>query len=222
MSGERKQDVVKTGLLAMWGMATLILVFCVVLLVFEMIRQGQDPLDLSVLPDTPIPALPGSLPDAASTMQDVLIYFANEDGSRLASEPRKIVHSTEYTVSNCRAALEALIAGPSTTLTPLVSPDVKIRGVYLLEGNELVVDLSRDLELTHPKSAAAELLMVRGIVATLTQDGLRGSQETGVQRVRFLFEGSPQDAFPAHLDLSKSVQPDPAWLVPASAADDNG
>lgn len=222
MSGERKRDVVTTGLLATWGMATLVLVFCVVLLVFEMIQKGQDPLDMSILPDRPVPALPGSQPDAASTMQDVLVYFANEDGAQLSAEPRKLIHSAEYTVANCRAALEALIAGPSAPLTPLVSPNVKIRGIYLLEGNELVVDLSRDLELTHPKSATAELLMVRGIVTTLTQDVLRGSQETGVQRVRFLFEGSPQDGFPSHLDLSNPVQPDPAWLESAPATAGNG
>ena len=220
MSGERKRDVVRTGLLAAWGMATLVLVFCVALLVFEMIRNGQDPLDLSIGPGAQIPALPGSQPDTASTMQDVVLYFASEDGSQLASEPRKVVHSAEYTVANCREVLDALIAGPSSELTPLVSPNVKIRGIYLLEGSELVVDLSRDLELTHPKSATAELLMVRGIVLTLTQDGLRGSQETGVQRVRFLFEGSPQDGFPAHLDVSKSVEADRAWLEIAST--DNG
>ena len=68
-----------------------------------------------------------------------------------------------------------------------------MRGIYLLEDGELVVDFSGEIVSEHLRfsSAAMECLMIYGVVNTLTQDALRGPEDLPVRRVRFLFEGRP-------------------------------
>jgi hypothetical protein len=147
---------------------------------------------------------------------EVLLYFADEDGRLLVPETRRIEYR-DSTVENCRQVLEAVIEGSREGLAPVVSEATRVRALYLLDGGELVVDLSRELELGQPKSASSEALMIYGIVNALTQPALRSPSEkdAGVRRVRFLFEGSPpHESFPAHLDLGQPVGPDHRWILP--------
>ena len=91
-----------------------------------------------------------------------------------------------------------------------------MRSLYLLEGGELVMDFSIQLELEarKRKSASLEALMVYGIANTLTQPDVKGADEPAVSTVRFLIEGSaPRESFPAHVDLSGPVAPDTGWLA---------
>ena len=78
----KERELVRTALLAAWGMGTLVLVFSVVLLVYEMIQTGQDPLDLSALrPDS------RQAPDQqepSRTTREILLYFGAADGAGLA------------------------------------------------------------------------------------------------------------------------------------------
>lgn len=216
MKAPERHAYFRQVLLVTWGMVTLVLLFCVAILIYEMIQRGQNPLDIVEMPSPsesprPLEAL------ASGATEEVLLYFASAEGRGLAPESCRIPFSNE-TVDNCRQALVALIRGPRERdlYHPILSEATGVRALYLLEGGELVIDFSRELVVAHKnmKSTSLEALMVYGIVQTLTQMALKGPGDESVQHVRFLVEGAPpRDTFPAHLDVSEPVAPDRQWLV---------
>jgi spore germination protein GerM len=213
MSETTPANVVKTALFALWGMATLVLLFSVALLVYEMVKKGQNPLEFTILDEARRVTIPEAADVAEQETRGIQVYFGNASGSALVAESRRVMYSADHTLENCRTALDALINGPDTPeAVKTLSPDTKIRGIYLLEDGELAVDFSRDLETGHIPSVSAEMLMVQSIVTTLTQSALRGKDETVIRKIRFLFEGSPPgDSFPVHIDLSGPVSPKSDW-----------
>ncbi|MCC6143898.1 MAG: GerMN domain-containing protein [Candidatus Hydrogenedentes bacterium] len=217
MNPETQNEVIRKLFLSIWAMVTLILLFCVILLANEMIRQGQDPLGL-LQGDAPAETPTGPAPPPTPTttgQREVQLYFGSEDGAALVSERRRLV-LTEATAENCRIAIQELIAGPRDLHSAILPASAKVRAIYLLDSGELVVDLSRELLAEHSKfkSAALEGLMFYGIVDTVVQKGLVGEDGKSVKQVRFLIEGlPPQEAFPAHLDLSQPLSPDRRWIA---------
>ena len=195
---------------AMWAMFTLVLLFSVILLANELVRLGRNPLALpEALPDVPKPA------DEAESVEtrDIPLYFATTDGRLLAGETRPIAY-TSRTVENCRSALAALIKGPVTPLQPVLPPSVGIRGLFLLDSGELIVDFTESLQTDARKSASEESLLVYSVVNTLAQPSLKGEKDLQVRSVRFLIGGlPPSETYPAHLDLTVPVTPDPQWLL---------
>lgn len=211
--------VVKRAIFALWGMATLVLVFCVALLAVELARRGSTPSSSSNGADATATRVETESA-AGIAAGDVTLYFASPDGRLLVKEKRRL-DLTRHTVDNCRLAAEELIRGSRSGLQPVMPDSTKVRGLYLLQGGVLVVDLSRELELNLPRSASAEALMAYALVNTLTQPELRGrgANEPAVRRVQFLFEGSLQDAFPAHVDASEPIAPDAEWVLPDRSGD---
>ncbi|HPO14243.1 MAG TPA: GerMN domain-containing protein [Candidatus Hydrogenedentes bacterium] len=210
-----QQNVMRKLGLAVWSMVTLVLLFCVILLINEMFKAGQDPL-ASLRPhpkEEPRPASAGK-PLEAPGQREIKLFFANADGRLLTPEARSIECGAS-TVENCRHALEALIAGPQTPLTPVLPANVQIRGLYLLENGEAVLDFSREMISEHAQfsSASMEALMAQAVAHTLAQPALLGDASAPIQRIRFLFEGSPPyETFPAHVDLNDPIMPGPNWL----------
>jgi hypothetical protein len=137
----------------------------------------------------------------------VELFFASTDGRTLAAEKRSIECGSS-TIENCRAALAALIAGSQTGLTALLPPTAKTRALYMLPEGELVVDFSSEVKMAHArlKSASLEAMFAYGVTQTVTQSALQGTQGGTVRRVRLLFDGEPQDTFPAHLDVTGALQ----------------
>lgn len=220
MDQSDRRDILKTVFLSFWAMATLILLFCVVLLVNEMMRSGQDPLG-SLLPAPKAEQTAGAAPAAAQQEmgnRDIALFFADESARLLTPEIRRIEY-TSSVVENCRRALQLLIEGPRGAVSPLFPPSAKINALYALEGGELIIDFSRELAMdSRIKSASLEALLFYGVVQTVTQDALQSKEEARIERVRFLIEGAaPQETFPAHLDLSQPLKPDPQWTEPAHA-----
>ncbi|MBI5092174.1 MAG: GerMN domain-containing protein [Candidatus Hydrogenedentes bacterium] len=222
MNPERRRDAVRRALTALWAMGTVVLVLVIVLLVYTMIEQGQNPLALTDKIKPPPAADHSTDPAPRQRTKEIKLFFAAPDGRQLLPEPRSIEFS-DGTVDNCRRAIEALIQGPSApdTFSPILPAESKVRALYTLENGELVIDFSQS-QMKQQKSlssAAAEALLVYGIVNTVTQPALQGSAGTVVKAVRFLFEGfAPPESFPGHVDLAAPVTPDPSWNEPAGAA----
>ncbi|HIJ65784.1 MAG TPA: GerMN domain-containing protein [Candidatus Hydrogenedentes bacterium] len=213
MSSDRDRSLIRSVLTVVWGMVTLVLLFCVALLVYQMMQRGQSP--LAQFEPAIAPRAMERTPEPSAAVRHVQLYFADPEARALAPDVYSLEFS-DYTVQNCRHALDALIRGPRGNLTPILPPATKIHAVYLLESGELVIDFSRDLVLHHPKSASAEALMIHGIVNTVTQSALKGQQEPGVKCVRFLIEGAaPPEIFPGHFDLSQPIAPDARWVARA-------
>ena len=219
MNAEKRKQILQRLMLAIWAMVTLVLVFCLALLMNEMMKSGRDP--FAAIAPAPAPEAPSPVAaqdrfraDATSATREIVCYFGTGDGRALSPETHAIEFS-DSTVENCRRALKALIAGPRDILTPVLPATAQVRALYLLEEGELVVDFSRELLSEHArfKSAALEALMVYAVVNTLTQPTLQAPADMAVRRVRFLFEGSPpQEIFPAHLDLTEPIAPDALWV----------
>jgi len=216
MSQNHNWSYLKQAVFVVWAMLTVALIFCIAFLVYQMIQQGHDPLDITTLEETEIRRTPNE-PVETTRSQEVLLYFASRDADGLAVEPRRIEHS-QSTVANCHSALEALIQGPQDKdeFTPLMSPSTKVKAIYLLDGGELVIDFSREFIVEHKgvQSASFEALMVNGIALTLTQNVVRGGGDDAANRIRILVEGAPpQDSFPAHVDVLEPIRPDRHWVV---------
>ena len=227
MNAQDRRAAVRRLLLMIWGLVTLTLLFCVGILAFEMTRKAPEPIakpdgaagqaaDTPQVADAPAPVPPESeVIGLLGQAHEVNLFFANGEGRRLVEEKSRI-NLGGSTEANCRHALEALVKGSQGVLAPILPPSTKIRGVYLLPGGELVVDLSIDVEteLKKLRSASVESLMVYGVVNTLTQPILKSGKDDVVASVRFLIEGAPpRESFPAHLDLSLPVVADPSWIA---------
>lgn len=217
MSDLRKTPFLKKVFFAMWAMFTLVLLFSVVLLASELVRLGRNPL---ALPEA-LPELPKTSDAATAETREVPLYFASPDGRLLVGETRQIAY-TGRTVENCRNALAALIGGPVTALQRVIPQTAGIRGVYLLDNGELIVDFTAALQTDARKSASEESLVVYSVVNTLAQPGLKGEKDIPVRSVRFLVGGLPPDeTYPAHLDLTSPVTPDPQWLLATEGGQSN-
>lgn len=194
----------------LWAAGTFALIVAVGVLIFNLERQRSDLEALGFSPNS----LGGVTinPDDSRTLEDISLYFAHATHLSLVPEVRRL-SVTENLVENSRVALEALIDGPEGPMVPVLPTTTTIRGLYLMDNGELVLDFSRDLEFSYVQSGASELLMVQSIVISVCQAALRGDDERVIRSVRFLFEGSPpQDSFPAHIDLSEPVYPDRALV----------
>ena len=214
MRSDTKKSILARLGLALWAMTTLILCFVIAMLVNEMLRNGQSPL-ASFQSEAPAEskAKPAkTLPAGPAGTKEIQLYFSRDDGQGLASEPATIEFSNS-TVENCRHAIAGLIEGPRQNgISPTLPTNAHLRGLYLLDSGELVVDFSSDVAQAHAriKSAGVEGMLVFGIVNTVTQPTLQGQDKAEVKRVRFLVEGAPPtDGFPSHIDLSQPIAPEP-------------
>jgi len=217
MDSPEKKSIVRRFGLMIWAWATLILCFVLVLLVNQMLSEGRVPLDAL---ETDTDAMPETAEHVQTSQEsygtrEVSIFFAAEQGHVLATES-SVIEYTPRTVENCRRALQQIIAGPKQEfLLPLLPEQTRIRGLYLKQDGELVVDLSTEMLLAHhrPRSAEMEALMAFGIVNTMMQPQLQGEDGMTVKQVRFLFDGAvPQELFPAHIDLGDPLVQDKRWV----------
>jgi hypothetical protein len=205
-----KPSFFRKAALAAWAMFTLILLFCVLLLANELMKSGKNPLDLSNIEEAASVTPQG--PATSSQLRSTSIFVISADGSMLVRELRNIPFG-EFTVDNCRAALDELKKPAQGDASYPVLPESAVyNALYLMPGGELVIDFASSLQKGVPKSAGAEALMVYGVVNTLTQGALKGESGDGVKSVRFLIDGAtPRESFLAHIDLSGPIAPDAQW-----------
>jgi hypothetical protein len=197
-------------MMAAWGVATMVLAFAVVLLVFELYRRGASTEDTS--PSVPVFAASHDAgADTRSREAEIHVYFASPYALELHAEPR-LVELTSDTIENCKRAFAALAEGPRSDAVPVVDTGARARAMYLMPNGDLVVDLAREVDVPALHSASAELLAVQSIVLTLTQSGLRAGDTPPVRRVELLFEGSPlSERFPEHTAFQGAIEPKPSW-----------
>lgn len=220
MNAEQRAAFYRRTMISIWGILTLVLIFCVVMLVNELAARK------STIPEAPGVTAVTSTPEperGPADLKEIGLYFADSEGLLLTEERQRFDVSTGQ-VGTVRAIVERLIAGPeSPSLTPILPKETVLRGAYILEnadrnGAELVLDFSRELEQGLPASASAEGLMAYGLVQTLCQPGLAQRGQPAITRIRFLFEGTAPDRFPRHIDLSDPLTPNPGWVAGQSAA----
>ncbi len=203
------KDVMRAAFYSLWGVLTLVLLFAVSFM-FVRLSQTSGSNEPTARPSQ------GTLDlrDDASKADRPLVrlYFAHPAQIRLVAEDRALALTME-TRENCRAAILALIEGPSAGASPVLPAVTRLRAIYLLDSGELIVDFTRDIDAPALHSAGAEWLLAQALVHTLTQPGLQAATDRPVTSVRVLYEGSPADkGFPAHISLAAAVRPDPRLL----------
>jgi len=216
MSSGFRWSVTQKLVLSLWALATLVLLFVVILLIREIAKSGRDPLNAFQVTESNGEVAP-VVPSRTSSIgpQEIQLFFASTDVRSLIPEKRALPF-TESVVDNCKTVLAALIAGPSTGASPILPASVEVKALFLRPDGELVIRFSRELQSEHTRSSSAglEALMVQGVVQTMAQNALQNSRDPKIRRVRFLIEdGVPTEAFPSHIDLSEPVAPDGQWLT---------
>lgn len=223
MRQARHERLVRRALLAVWGMATVVLGFLVIILVWVLLAERQES-PANAAPVAVTAPLPPRSPTSPVSSREITLYFVDAEGLALLPEAAQIEFN-EFTVENCRKALEALIKGPRGGLTPVLPASVQLSSLFLLDSGELVVNFSMELEteLKKYRSASVESLMVQSVVNTVMQPALRGADGASVKSVRFLIQNAPpRESFPAHIDVSMPVVSNTGWVAVAQSSNGQG
>jgi hypothetical protein len=209
----------KLGLI-LWAFATLILCFLVLLLSRHMLTEGRNPFKLAEEDSEEFKQQESSASrDVLTEKKEITLFFTSAAGIGLVPE-KCMIESAETTVENCRSALLKMISGPDSQHSlPNIPSDTRVRGVYLKDDGELILDISSEIIFlqTVPRSIETETMMFFGIVNTMTHEALLGADSKKVTAVRFLFDGmAPQETFPLNFDLSYPLYPAPNWIMTES------
>ena len=152
----------------------------------------------SAAPSPTAPAPPGRKIKAR-------LFYVAEDGMRLTSVERDIAYG-EGTVEQAREIVAAQIAPVVEPLVSAVPPGTALRAVFLTEGGEAYVDLSREVSAAHRGGSLDELLTVYTIVDALT------TNLPAVTAVQLLVDGRQVDTLAGHVDLRRPLTKNLAWV----------
>ena len=150
-----------------------------------------------------------AIPDVGPLNIAVLFYVA-EDGTALVRAAREVAFG-EDTLARARIIAEEQLAPPPT---PLMSPfpeGTTLHAVYLTDGGDAFVDLSREVTLAHPGGSLDELFTVYALVNALTTN----LQE--ITAVQILVEGQEVDTLAGHVDLRRPLALNMKWVAPSEA-----
>jgi len=133
------------------------------------------------------------------------LFYVADDGMRLTSVERDIAYG-EGTVEQAREIVAAQIAPVVEPLVSAVPPGTALRAVFLTEGGEAYVDLSREVMTAHPGGTQNELLTVYTIVNALTIN------LPAVTAVQLLVDGKEVDTLSGHIDLRQPLAKNVIWV----------
>ena len=152
----------------------------------------------SAAPSPTAPAPPGRKIKAR-------LFYGAEDGVQLTSVERDIAYG-EGTVEQAREIVAAQIAPVVEPLVSAVPPGTAVRAVFLTQGGEAYVDLSRVVMSAHPGGTQNELLTVYTIVNALTIN------LPAVTAVQLLVDGKEVETLSGHVDLRQPLTKNLNWV----------
>jgi spore germination protein GerM len=137
-------------------------------------------------------------PPAAGRKIKVHLFYVAEDGVSLTSVERDIAFG-ESTLEQARYIMAAQIAPASEPAVSAIPAGTTLRALFLGEGGEAFVDLSRELRTGHSGGTVNELLTVYTIVNALT------ANLPAVTSVQILVDGKELDTLSGHVDLRRPI-----------------
>ena len=197
-----KRGGVRTHRNVVGGVAAVVVLIGALLLVAG--RQDPTSSGWPVDPDTS-----AAMPDGGPLNTAVLFYVA-EDGTMLVRAAREVAFG-EDTLARARIIAEAQLAPPPA---PWISPfpeGTTLRAVYLADGGDTFVDLSREVTLAHPGGSLDELFTVYALVNALT------TNLPEITAVQILVEGQEVDTLAGHVDLRRPLALNMKWVAPSKA-----
>lgn len=133
------------------------------------------------------------------------LFYVADDGMRLTSVERDIAYG-EGAVEQAREIVLAQIAPVVEPLLSAVPAGTALRAVFVTEGGEAFVDLSREVASGHPGGTVNELLTVYTIVNALTVN------MPAVNAVQVLVDGKEVETLSGHVDLRQPLAKNLAWI----------
>lgn len=148
-------------------------------------------------------AAPAATPPAAPGRKiKAHLFYVSEDGLRLTSVERDVAYG-EGTLEQAREIVAAQIAAVGEPLVSAIPAGTTLRALFLTEGGEVFVDLSREVVAAHPGGTVSELLTVYSLVNALT------ANLPAVTGVQLLVDGKEVQTLAGHVDLSRPLTKNP-------------
>jgi len=126
------------------------------------------------------------------------LFYVSDDGMRLVGVERDVPYA-EAAVDQAREILNAQVAPVAAPLVSAVPAGTVVRALFLTEGGQAYVDLSRDVATAHPGGSLNEMLTIYTIVHALTFN------LPAVTAVQLLVDGKEVDTLAGHVDLRRPL-----------------
>ena len=133
------------------------------------------------------------------------LFYVADDGMRLTGVERDIAYG-EGATEQAREIVAAQVAPVVEPLVSAVPAGTSVRAVFLAEGGEAYVDLSREVASAHPGGTLNELLTIYTIVNALTVN------LPAVTSVQVLVDGKEVDTLAGHIDLRQPLAKNLSWV----------
>jgi spore germination protein GerM len=151
-------------------------------------------------------AAPAPVAPAASGRKiKARLFYVADGGTKLTSVERDVAYG-EGPVEQAREILAAQIAPVAEPLVSAVPAGTALRAVFITEGGEAFVDLSRDVVSAHPGGTLGELLTVYTLVNALTEN------LPAITAVQVLVDGKEVETLSGHIDLRRPLAKNLTWV----------
>jgi spore germination protein GerM len=137
---------------------------------------------------------------------NVKLFFTTPGSKYLFSEDRSILYQ-DTLLAQSREVLNELVKGPGEKLVSTIPQGTKLLDVFISKEGIAYADFSEELISRHPGGTDGEISTVYSIVNTLT---LNFPQ---IKRVQILVNSQVVDTLKGHLDLSRPLAQDQAFIA---------
>jgi hypothetical protein len=168
----------------------------VVLIVLLAIQRKPAPPARPTPAAAPLPVAAAPAPQGRKIKAQ--LFYVSDDGMRLVGVERDVPFA-ETAVEQAREILNAQVAPVAAPLVSAVPAGTAVRALFLTEGGQAYVDLSRDVATAHPGGSLNEMLTIYTIVHALTFN------LPAVTAVQLLVDGKEVDTLAGHVDLRRPL-----------------
>ncbi len=148
---------------------------------------------------------PASVPAPPGRKIKARLFYVAEDGTHLTSVERDVPYG-EGAVEQAREIIAAQMAPVVEPLVSAVPPGTTLRAVFIGDGGEAYVDLSREVVSAHSGGSLNELLTVYTLVDVLT------ANLPAITAVQLLVDGKEVETLAGHVDLRRPLAKNLAWV----------
>lgn len=135
-------------------------------------------------------------PSAPARSITAQLFYVGEDGTTLTGVERDVPFG-ENAAEQAKAIIHAQIAPVAEPFVSAIPPGTTLRALFITEGGEAYVDLSRELVEAHPGGSTNELLTIRTLVDALT------ANLPAITAVQLLVDGKELDTLAGHVDVRR-------------------
>jgi spore germination protein GerM len=133
------------------------------------------------------------------------LFYVAESGTKLTSIERDVAFA-ENAAEQAREIVAAQVGAVSEPLVSAVPAGTALRALFVTDGGQAFVDLSREVVSAHPGGTVNELLTVYTIVNAVT------ANLPAVTSVQLLVDGKEVETLAGHVDLRRPLTKNLAWV----------